>query len=219
MSPWRLLIVDDHALFREGLVALLAYQDDFAVVGEAEDAEGALDRARARAPDIVLMDVELPGEDGVSATRRLKTALPAVAVVMLTVRDDSQTLFEAITAGAQGYLVKNMRSRELLERLRGLARGEAAISRRLATRILEEVRGEGEPTGFEEALTARELEVLELVAARLANAEIARRLAISEHTVKNHLKSILAKLHLRNRHQAAAYGIARGWLPRPGRRG
>lgn len=219
MSPWRLLIVDDHALFREGLVALLAYQDDFAVVGEAEDAEGALDRARALAPDIVLMDVELPGEDGVSATRRLKTALPAVAVVMLTVRDDSQTLFEAITAGAQGYLVKNMRSRELLERLRGLARGEAAISRRLATRILEEVRGEGEPTGFEEALTARELEVLELVAARLANAEIARRLAISEHTVKNHLKSILAKLHLRNRHQAAAYGIARGWLPRPGRRG
>ncbi|HEX5505327.1 MAG TPA: response regulator transcription factor [Thermomicrobiales bacterium] len=219
MPPWRLLLVDDHALFREGLGALFAYQDDFTVVGEAEDAAGALARARALAPDIVLMDIELPGEDGVSATRRLTAAMPAVTVVMLTVRDDSQTLFEAIKAGAQGYLVKNMRSRELLEQLRGLARGEAAISRRLAARILDEIRGEREPGGPEEALTARELEVLELVAARLANAEIAARLAISEHTVKNHLKSILAKLHLRNRHQAAAYGVARGWLPRPRRRG
>ncbi len=219
MPPWRLLLVDDHALFRDGLIALLAYQDDFTVVGEAEDAASALAQVRTLTPDIVLMDVELPGEDGVSATRRLKAALPTVTVVMLTVRDDSPTLFEAIKAGAQGYLIKNMRARELLERLRGLARGEAAISRRLATRILEEIRGQGEPGGFEEELTARELEVLELVAARLANAEIAGRLAISEHTVKNHLKSILAKLHLRNRHQAAAYGVARGWLPRPGRRG
>lgn len=219
MPPWRLLLVDDHALFREGLIALLAYQDDFTVVGEAEDAASALAQVRTLTPDIVLMDVELPGEDGVSATRRLKAALPTVTVVMLTVRDDSPTLFEAIKAGAQGYLIKNMRARELLERLRGLARGEAAISRRLATRILEEIRGQGQPGGFEEELTARELEVLELVAARLANAEIAGRLAISEHTVKNHLKSILAKLHLRNRHQAAAYGVARGWLPRPGRRG
>ena len=219
MPPWRLLLVDDHALFREGLIALLAYQDDFAVVGEAEDAEGALARARALAPDIVLMDVELPGEDGVSATRRLTTALPAVTVVMLTVHDDTQTLFEAIKAGAHGYLVKNVRSRELLEQLRGLARGEAAISRRMAARILAEIRAHTEPCGPEEALTARELEVLELVAARLSNAEIAARLVVSEHTVKNHMKSILAKLHLRNRHQAAAYGVARGWLPRPRRRG
>lgn len=219
MRPWRLLLVDDHALFREGLIALLSYQDDFTVVGEAEDAESALAQARALRPDIVLMDVELPGEDGVAATLRLKLELPAVTVVMLTVHDDSQTLFEAIKAGAQGYLVKNMRSRELLEQLRRLARGEAAISRRLAARILEEIRGEPEPRGPEEALTPRELEVLELVAARLSNAEIAERLVISEHTVKNHLKSILAKLHLRNRRQAAAYGVARGWLPRPKRRG
>jgi DNA-binding NarL/FixJ family response regulator len=145
--------------------------------------------------------------------------MPAVTVVMLTVHDDSQTLFEAIKSGAQGYLVKNMRSRELLEQLRALARGEAAISRRMAARILEEIRGQTEPCGPEEALTTREMEVLELVAARLSNAEIAARLVVSEHTVKNHLKSILAKLHLRNRHQAAAYGVARGWLPRPKRRG
>src|SRR5436309_7834597 len=214
MPPLRLLLVDDHALFREGLIALLSYQDDFTVVGEAEDGESALDQARALEPDIVLMDFELPGEDGVIATRRLKMEMPAVTVVMLTVHDDSQTLFEAIKAGAQGYLVKNVRSRELLEQLRGLARGEAAISRRMAARILAEIRGQPEPFGPEEALTAREMDVLELVAARLSNAEIAGRLLVSEHTVKNHMKSILSKLHLRNRHQAAAYGIARGWLPR-----
>jgi DNA-binding NarL/FixJ family response regulator len=111
--------------------------------------------------------------------------------------------------------VKNVRARELLEQLRSLARGEAAISRRLAARILDEIRGQSEPSGPEEDLTARELEVLELVVARLTNAQIAERLVVSEHTVKNHMKSILAKLHLRNRRQAAAYGVARGWLPRP----
>jgi DNA-binding NarL/FixJ family response regulator len=219
MQPLRLLLVDDHALFREGLISLLSYQDDFIVVGEAEDAESALEQARALEPDIVLMDIELPGEDGVVVTRRLKMEMPTVTVVMLTVRDDSQTLFEAIKAGAAGYLVKNVRTRELLEQLRGLARGEAAISRRLAARILEEIRGTPLPLLPEEELTARELDVLELVAARLSNAEIAERLVISEHTVKHHMKSILSKLHLRNRHQAAAYGIARGWLPRPRRRG
>lgn len=215
----RLLLVDDHALFREGLTSLLSYQDDLTVVGEAENAESALAQARALRPDIVLMDVELPGEDGVSATRRLKLEMPDITVVMLTVRDDSQTLFDAMKAGAQGYLVKNLRSQELVEQLRGLARGEAAISRRIAARILEEIRGQDEPFGPEERLTAREMEVLELVAARLSNAEIAQRLAVSEHTVKNHMKSILSKLHLRNRRQAAAYGIVRGWLPRPKGRG
>lgn len=215
MQPLRLLLVDDHVLFREGLISLLSYQDDFTVVGEAEDAKSALDQAHTLQPDIVLMDVELPGEDGVAVTQRLKMEMPEVTIVMLTVHDDSQTLFEAIKAGAQGYLVKNVRSRELLEQLRGLARGEAAISRRMAARILEEIRGETESFGPGEELTARELEVLELVVARLSNAEIAERLVISEHTVKNHMKSILSKLHLHNRHQAAAYGIARGWLPRP----
>jgi DNA-binding NarL/FixJ family response regulator len=219
MPPLRLLLVDDHALFREGLVSLLSYQDDFAVVGEAEDAEGAITEARTLEPDIILMDIELPGEDGVCATQRLKTELPTVTVVMLTVRDDSETLFASIQAGADGYLVKNVRSRELLEQLRGLARGEAAISRRLAARILDEVQAQPAPYGPEARLTVREMDVLELVIARLSNAEIAERLGVSEHTVKNHMKSIFSKLHLRNRHQAAAYGVARGWLPRPKQRG
>jgi two-component system NarL family response regulator len=215
----RLLLVDDHALFRDGLVSLVSYQDDFEVVGEAEDPESALAQARALRPDVVLMDVELPGESGVVATQRLNLEMPEVTVVMLTAHDDTETLFEAIKAGAQGYLVKNLRAPELLERLRGLACGEAAISRRMAARILEEIRGQVEPVEPEEALTARELEVLELVAARLSNAEIADRLVVSEHTVKNHMKSILSKLHLRNRREAAAYGVARGWLPRPKARG
>jgi DNA-binding NarL/FixJ family response regulator len=212
---WRLLLVDDHALFREGLAGLFAYQEDFAVVGEAEDAETAMAQAEALRPDLVLMDVDLPGEDGASATRRIKAVLPDTTVVMLTAYDDTDLLLEAIKAGAQGYLLKNIRSAELLDQLRGLAAGEAAISRRMATRMLEEFRRGQEAEELTEPqgeLTPRELEVLELVALRLQNKEIAERLVISEHTVKNHLKNILAKLHLRSRRQAAAYGVARGWV-------
>ena len=135
---------------------------------------------------------------------------------MLTVHDATDKLLEAIKAGAQGYLVKNIRSTELLDQLRGLKRGEAAITRRMAARILAEFqRGQasaGSPEGSINDVTARELEVLELVADRLSNKEIAARLSISEHTVKNHLKNILGKLHLRSRRQAADYGVARGWL-------
>jgi DNA-binding NarL/FixJ family response regulator len=216
---WRLLLVDDHALFREGLAGLFAYQDDFKVVGEASDAESALSQVAELHPDIVLMDIDMPGEDGISTTRRIKSEFPEVTVVMLTVHDATDKLLDAIKAGAQGYLVKNIRSSELLDQLRGLRQGEAAITRRMAARILEEFqRGQasvGARDAFAHDLTARELEVLELVADRLSNKEIATRLVISEHTVKNHLKNILSKLHLRTRREAADYGMARGWV-RPG---
>jgi len=208
----RLLLVDDHALFRDGLVNLFRYENDFTVVGEAEDADTALDKARELLPDLVLMDIDLPGADGVAATRRIKAELPHVSVVMLTVHDDTEKLMEAVKAGAEGYLVKNIRSAELLEQLRGVKRGEAAISRRMAARILEEFRRPEELPEPEGDLTQRELEVLELVADRLSNKEIAAQLFLSEHTVKNHLKNILSKLHLRSRRQAAAYGVARGWV-------
>lgn len=208
----RLLLVDDHALFREGLVNLFRYESDFTVVGEADDADTALSKARELLPDLVLMDIDLPSADGVAATRKIRAELPGVSVVMLTVHDDTEKLMEAVKAGAEGYLVKNIRSAELLEQLRGVKRGEAAISRRMAARILEEFRRPEELPEPEGELTARELEVLELVAARLSNREIATQLYLSEHTVKNHLKNILAKLHLRSRRQAAAYGVARGWV-------
>lgn len=211
--PLRLLLVDDHALFREGLRGLFEYEPDFEIVGEADDAARALDAARSLHPDLVLMDIDLPDEDGIAVTRQLKAELPETAVVMLTVHDDTEKLMDAVKAGAGGYLVKNIRSAELLEALRGLSRGEAAISRRMATRILEEFRREQPaPDEPEAELTPRELEVLELVAARLSNKEIAAKLYLSEHTVKNHLKNILGKLHLRSRRQAAAYGVARGWV-------
>jgi DNA-binding NarL/FixJ family response regulator len=216
VDRWRLLLVDDHALFREGLAGLFAYQDDFLLVGEAGDAATALAQTAAQQPDIVLMDIDMPGEDGIATTRRLKAEFPEVTVVMLTVHDATDKLLEAIKAGAQGYLVKNIRSAELLEQLRGLRRGEAAITRRMAARILEEFQREQVAAGVKDEssqdLTARELEVLELVSDRLSNKEIAARLVISEHTVKNHLKNILSKLHLRSRRQAADYGLARGWV-------
>src|SRR5215472_10044970 len=138
MDCWLLLLVDDHALFREGLAGLFAYQDDFEVVGEASDADTALARVAELRPDIVLMDIDMPGGDGIATTRRLKAEYPEVTIVMLTVHDATDKLLDAIKAGAQGYLVKNIRSSELLEQLRGLKRGEAAITRRMAARILEE---------------------------------------------------------------------------------
>jgi DNA-binding NarL/FixJ family response regulator len=162
------------------------------------------------------MDIDMPGEDGIATTRRIKAEFPDVTVVMLTVHDATDKLLEAIKAGAQGYLVKNIRSAELLDQLRGLRQGEAAITRRMAARILEEFqRGQATSGPRPEStndLTVRELEVLELVADRLSNKEIAARLVISEHTVKNHLKNILSKLHLRSRREAADYGLARGWV-------
>jgi DNA-binding NarL/FixJ family response regulator len=157
MAPLRLLLVDDHALFREGLAALFEYHDDFTVVGEAENARSALAQVRRTQPDVVLMDIDLPGEDGVAATRLLKTEFPDLIVVILTVHDDADKLLEAVKAGAQGYLVKNIRSADLLEQLRGVARGEAAISRRMAARILQEFRREDAPPEPEVELTAREL--------------------------------------------------------------
>src|SRR6266545_4212427 len=213
---WRLLLVDDHALFREGLAGLFAYQDDFVVVGQAGDAETALAQVGLLQPDIVLMDIDLPDADGIAATRRIKAEFPEPIVVMLTVHDATEKLIEAIKAGAQGYVVKSIRSVDLLEQLRGLTRGEAAVTRRMAARILEEFRRAPPVLHDDEAaeheLTHRELEVLELVAARLSNKEIATRLVISEHTVKNHIMNILSKLQLRSRRQAAEYGAARGWL-------
>jgi DNA-binding NarL/FixJ family response regulator len=212
MTPIRLLLVDDHALFREGLAGLLAYQDDMEVVGEAATAADALAAARRLQPDVVLMDLDLPGESGIAATYWITTELPTSMVVVLTAYDDADQLLQAIKAGAHGYLIKNIRSTELLEQLRALVRGEAAISRRMATRLLAEFRHQPAPAIPETDLTSREVEVLQLVAARLVNKEIAARLTLSEHTVKNHLKNILAKLHVRNRREAAAYARARGWV-------
>jgi two-component system nitrate/nitrite response regulator NarL len=218
VEPRRLLLADDHALFRDGLARLFAYEDDFEVVGEAADGEQALRLARSLQPDLVLMDVDMPGGGGIVATRRIKAELPATRVVMLTVHDDDDTLFHAIKAGAQGYLVKSIRASEMLELLRGMAHGEAPLSRAMAARILEEfARGAPDAPGDDadaaESLTLREEEVLELVSQRYTNKEIAQQLMISEYTVKNHLSNILSKLHLRSRAEAARYAAAQHRRP------
>jgi DNA-binding NarL/FixJ family response regulator len=210
VEPRRLLLADDHALFRDGLARLFAYEEDFEVVGEAADGEQALMLAQSLQPDLVLMDVDMPRGGGTVATRRIKAELPATRVVMLTVHDDDDTLFQAIKAGAQGYLVKSIRASEMLELLRGMAHGEAPLSRAMAARILEEfARGAPDSNGTDadaaETLTMREEEVLELVCQRCTNKEIAQQLMISEYTVKNHLSKILSKLHLRSRAEAARY--------------
>lgn len=247
---FRVLLVDDHALFRDGMSRLFSYEDDFEVVGEASSGEEALELARALIPDLVLMDIDMPGIGGLEAIRTLARELPIVTVVALTVHEDDETVFEAIKSGAQGYLVKSIRATEMLGLLRGLAHGEAPMTRGVATRILKEfarttIAGPGAgpvnpPSGHFtpaspaalrdlpnqipqagnldwnlrqtriasaidalDALSSREEEVLELVAQRLTNKEIASKLVISEYTVKNHLRNILAKLHLSSRTQAA----------------
>jgi DNA-binding NarL/FixJ family response regulator len=208
----RVLLVDDHALVREGVAGLLATQPDIEIAGEAEDGFQALEKARATMPDVILMDIEMPRCDGLEATRLIKQELPYVKIVMLTVHDADDRLFEAVRNGAQGYLLKDIGSAELIEMLRGIEQGEAPISRTTAARILDEFARQDETRQLdgEVLLTRREREVLQWVARGASNREIAEALVISENTVKNHMRNILSKLHLSNRAQVMAYALRRG---------
>ncbi|HBY97675.1 MAG: response regulator transcription factor [Ardenticatenaceae bacterium] len=213
MDALRVLLVDDHVLFRKGLMALLSSQSDFNVVGEAENGLEALAQARTLMPDLILMDVAMPVCDGLEATRRIVTELPYVKIVVLTVAEDDRSLFEAIKSGAHGYLLKKLEPGQLFEMLRGVSCGEAPISRFMAGKLIREFSRLGENAHAKagiQRLTDREREVLQFVAHGSTNKEIADKLVIAENTVKNHLKNILAKLHLENRVQAAAYAIQQG---------
>jgi len=209
----RLLLADDHALFRKGLASLLAKEPGFEVVGEARDGAEAIIQARALKPDVILMDVHMPVVDGLEATREIRDILPATRIVMLTVSEEDKDLFEAIKCGAHGYLSKKIEPTELREMLDGVFRGEAPLSRATAAKILSEFNAGSvrSKNRTEDELSARETEVLQLLAEGLTNKEIGARLAIAENTVKNHLKSILTKLHLQNRVQAAAHAIQHGF--------
>ncbi|MFQ5902593.1 MAG: response regulator [Candidatus Binatia bacterium] len=210
MEKIRVVLADDHALFRRGLSTLLAKERGFEVVGEAQDGDEAFEKARELMPDVVLMDIYMPGCDGLTATRRIKKALPSVKVVILTVSEEDKNLFEAIKCGAHGYLLKKIEPKDLLEMLRGVFRGEAPISRATAAKILNEFAKQlqrGPEEVAQEMLSPREQEVLELITKGLTNKEIGNKLRITENTVKNHLKNILDKLHLENRVQAAAFAL------------
>ncbi len=211
----RVLLVDDHALFRMGVASLLGGCPDLEVVGEAADGAEAVRKTVELMPDIILMDIQMAGMDGLEATSRIKAEHPYVKVVMLTVAEEDHNLFGAIKAGAQGYLLKKMLPDELLSMLRGISRGEAPISRRMASKILGEFANRMKKPEADDPsakLTAREREVLELISQGSTNKDIANALHISENTVKNHLKNILAKLHLQNRAQAVAFAVRAGIL-------
>ncbi|MFA5835791.1 MAG: response regulator transcription factor [Bellilinea sp.] len=207
----RLIVVDDHTIFREGLVSLLKQQPDFEVVGEAGLASEAVDKALTLKPDMVLMDIALPDSTGFEATRKIMSLLPETTVVILTILESDEMLFEAFHSGARGYMLKNTSISKLMASLRGLLQGEAAISRKLTTRVLEEFYRIGKIKYHEEVhsedLTHRELEVLEYMGAGASNLQIAQQLVISENTVKNHVHNILHKLKLKSRHEAAGFAL------------
>jgi DNA-binding NarL/FixJ family response regulator len=202
----RTLIVDDHPLTRGALSALLA-GNGFDVVGEAGDGREAIERARELQPDLVLLDLTMPNLDGLAALPELRAVAPEAEVVVLTASESEDNLLGSIRAGAAGYLLKSEPPERIVSFLRGVARGEAALSGAIARRLLEEVR-EGErrdhavPDAIAELLTARELEVLLLLDQHLQTDEIAARLFISEHTVRSHVKALLAKLGVSSRREA-----------------
>jgi two-component system, NarL family, nitrate/nitrite response regulator NarL len=214
----RVLLVDDQPLFRRALATLISAQFDMTVVGEGENGRDALEKVRALRPDLVVMDVNMPvasGVDGVNAIRAAGFDLP---IVMLTVSEDDDDLFESIKAGANGYLLKNVRPEQLFEDLRGVMRGEAPIAPGVASKLLAALRTGGIPArgqatspAGDQILTRRESEILQLVSSGMSNKEIANELTITEGTVKNHVHNALEKLHLTNRVQAAAYAVRLGY--------
>ena len=219
MRPIKVLIADDHTLFRQGLQRLLTESDDLVVVGEAVNGEEAVALARQLEPDVALMDVTMPGIGGVEAARRMRQAQPQVQVIMLTVSDKDEHLFASIKAGAHGYLLKNAQRAELIEAIRRVCAGEAIVAPAMAVRLIEEFSTLSQPAEPEtDGLTDREIEVLRLVAQGLGNKQIAAELNLSEHTVKTHLRHILDKLHLRSRAQAAAYAARTGLIDHSPRR-
>ncbi|MDF2720688.1 MAG: chemotaxis protein CheY [Paenibacillus sp.] len=213
MNPYRVLIADDHPLARAAIKSLLATDPLFETVGEACGGEEAVMMCGELQPDLVLMDIRMPGTGGLEATRRVKQLYPHIRVVMLTVSDHVTDLFTAVQYGAQGYLLKNMDPDDWLNYLRALLDDQLAVSNQLADKLFQHFRGGsggGAAAPDPGVLTARELELVACVAAGNTNRQIAERLVIAENTVKNHIKNILDKLKLENRVQLTAYAVRQG---------
>lgn len=209
------LIADDHKLFRQGLISLMKTRDDLVkVIGEAETGTEAIWLADRLRPDIILMDIYMPEKNGIEATREIHEKFPEIAIVILTSSESDEHLREAVSLGISGYLLKDLDGEELFELLAGIERGEAAMTRTMAARLLKNAADARAGTPEDDSLTERELEVLRLVARGASNLQIAEGLVISVNTVKSHLKNILSKLQLENRTQAAAYALEKG-LVRP----
>jgi DNA-binding NarL/FixJ family response regulator len=212
--PTRTLVVDDHPIVRQGIVALLAGADDFAVVGQAGGGAEAVRLAAELAPDLVVMDLRMPGVDGVAATRQVLLDRPEARVVVLTTYETDDSILSAIEAGASGYLLKAAPEAELLAGLRAVVAGQVALAPSMAALLVTRARTPAADAAS--PLTARETQVLDLVAAGCSNPEIGRRLYIGEATVKTHLLHVFDKLGVADRTRAVTLALERGWLPRSG---
>lgn len=207
------LLVDDHVLVRKGVASLLESHEGITVIGEAGDGCEAIRFVRETTPDVILMDVHMPKCDGLHAVRVIKHEMPDVKIIMLTVDEHDEVLFEAIKSGAQGYLLKKLTPEEIYSTIEATARGEVALSQAMMAKLLAQFQrppNSPDVDALREELTSRETEVLSLVANGATNHEIAEALNISENTVKRHLQNILSKLHLQNRVQAAVYAVREG---------
>ena len=208
----KVLVVDDHALFRRGLQMVLKQEGDIEVVGEAADGNEAVEKAQETMPDVILMDVRMPHRSGIEATQQIKDLLPHVKILMLTISDEEADLYEAIKAGASGYLLKEISIDEVAEAIRSVSAGQSRLSPSMAAKLLQEFAAMSKRAAEARQLPAprltdREMEVLRLVAQGLNNRDIAKELFISENTVKNHIRNILEKLHLHSRMEAVVYAV------------
>jgi DNA-binding NarL/FixJ family response regulator len=218
----RVLLVDDDDLMRAGLKAVLSSDESIEVVGEAGDGRTAIEEARTRSPDVVLMDVRMPGLDGISATREVLATSPTVKVAVLTTFEQDDYIFGALSAGASGFLLKRTRPEELIAAIHAIAAGDSLLSPSVTRKVVERMAGrfEADPSAQERlgALTPREREVLELIARGLSNTEIAAELVVEASTVKTHVRRVLQKLRLRDRVQAVIFAYESG-LTKPGATG
>jgi DNA-binding NarL/FixJ family response regulator len=208
----RVLVADDQAVFRKGLFVVLDAEDDIEVVAEAADGESAIAKAEELAPDVVLMDVRMPKIDGIEAARQIREVLPSTRILMLTVSDEEDDLYEAIKAGANGYLLKEISIEEVAGAIHAVVQGQSLISPSMASKLLTEFSSLARQAAEKSqvpapVLTARELEVLKLVATGMTNKDVGDQLYISENTVKNHVRNILEKLHLHSRMEAVMYAV------------
>ena len=213
MEPISVLLIDDHRVVRQGLRDFLELQDDIEVVGEAGSGEEGVKAVQDKLPDVVLMDMVLPGIDGVEATRRIKSASPSTQVIVLTSFTDDDKVFPAIKAGAISYLLKDVQPEELAKAIRAAQRNEAVLHPEVAAKLMQEFNAPRPAENSAEQLTEREMDVLRLIARGKSNKEIADTLIISEKTVKTHVSNILSKLHLADRTQAASYALRQRLVP------
>ena len=214
MPSIRVLLADDHRIVRQGLRHVCEITGRFTVIGEAEDGQEAVELAKQLQPDVLLMDIHMPVLNGVQATSLIVQANPAARIIILTMYRQDHYVFEAIKAGARGYLLKDIDEQSLIDAIRAVHRGDALIDPSMATRLLDEFRRLSKapgPAGEAEELTPAEMDVLRLVAQGAGNKTIADQLALSERTIANRLSSIYGKLHVNNRTQAALHALRRGW--------